>query len=86
MLFRGVTLTEAKQRLDDVREKMADRRLVNRKTDEAFGKITFSGGIADVFEHPDPRAALRAADEALYAAKEGGRNQICIAAKAAATN
>ncbi|MDX3911155.1 MAG: GGDEF domain-containing protein [Sphingobium sp.] len=85
MLFRGATLTEAKKRLDDVREQMAERRLVNRKTDEAFGRITFSAGIADVFDHSDPRAALRAADEALYAAKEAGRNQICIAPRAEAS-
>lgn len=79
MLFRGLTPTEAAAKLDDAREALADRRLINRKTDEPFGQITFSGGVADVFGYGDPRAALKAADEALYKAKAGGRNCIRIA-------
>jgi len=79
MLFRGLTPTQAAEKLDDAREALADRRLINRKTDEPFGQITFSGGVADVFGHGDTRAALKAADEALYKAKAAGRNCIRIA-------
>ncbi|WP_242443405.1 GGDEF domain-containing protein [Sphingobium sp. LB126] len=79
MLFRGVSLTEAHERLDALREQFASRKLVNRKTDAPFGQVTFSGGIADVFAFPNPRDALKAADEALYGAKEGGRNKILVA-------
>ena len=79
MLFRGLTPTEAAAKLDDAREALADRRLINRKTDEPFGQITFSGGVADVFGYGDARAALKAADEALYKAKAAGRNCIRIA-------
>lgn len=82
MLFRGLTPIEAKTKLDDAREKMGARKLVNRKNDQPFGQITFSGGVADVFAYPDPRAALAAADEALYRAKEEGRNRINIASPA----
>jgi len=80
MLFRGLTPSEAAKQLDDARERLSARRLINRKTDEPFGQITFSGGVADVFGYADPRAALKAADEALYRAKESGRNRIEIAA------
>lgn len=80
MLFRGMTTAQAFERLDEVREAFAERRLVNRKSDEPFGQITFSGGIADVFAHASPRAALKAADEALLRAKQEGRNRILIAA------
>lgn len=79
MLFRGIPLAEAKERLDAVREDLANRRLINRKNDKPFGQITFSAGLADVFAYGEPRAALRAADEALYVAKESGRNQITVA-------
>lgn len=76
ILFRGRTLDEAREVLDATREAMAGRRLVNRSTDVPFGRITFSGGIADVFAYGSTREALKAADDALYAAKNLGRN--CI--------
>jgi diguanylate cyclase len=76
ILFRGFTLDEAWQQLDSAREAMAERRLINRSTDVPFGKITFSGGVADAFLYEHPRDALKAADDALYAAKNMGRN--CI--------
>lgn len=79
MLFRGLNKREAFERLDLARQAMAERRFVNRTTDELIGSITFSGGIADVFAYSNPSDALRAADEALYTAKEGGRNQIMLA-------
>ena len=76
MLFRGMSIGDAQQRLNEVREQLAERRLINRKNDVPFGQITFSGGLADVFTYHDSGAALRAADEALYVAKKIGRNRI----------
>jgi len=79
LLFRGLAPSEAKARLDKARGDLAGRRLLNRETDEPFGQITFSAGVADVFAHVDPRDALKAADGALYRAKETGRNKVEIA-------
>jgi diguanylate cyclase len=79
MLFRGLSPREAKQRLDAAREELGARKLFNRRTDQPIGKLTFSGGVASVFGYADPRAALKAADEALYRAKQTGRNQILVA-------
>ena len=84
VLFRGPSLHEAWEILDDTRSQMAERRLVNRQNDTPFGKVTFSGGVADVFAYADARAALRAADKALYRAKAEGRNRIAIADREAA--
>ena len=79
VLFRDATLNEAYDRLDKLRGELAARSLVNRATDIPFGQVTFSAGIADVFACGEPRAALKAADTALYRAKMDGRNRIAIA-------
>lgn len=76
VLLRRRSLNQAWALLDATREAMAERRLINRANDTPFGRVTFSGGVADVFAHASPRDALKAADDALYAAKSNGRN--CI--------
>jgi diguanylate cyclase len=79
LIFRGLTKAQAREKLDAVRENFAGRRFVNRKTDDPIGRVTFSGGVADVFAYATPREALRAADEALYLAKQQGRNAVVAA-------
>ena len=79
VLLRGQSPQQALDRLDKVRSELAQRRLVNRANDSPFGQVTFSAGVAEVFAYPDPRAALQAADAALYRAKQEGRNRILLA-------
>ena len=79
VLLRGTSVSDAWARLDAAREVIAQKRLVNRTNDTPFGRITFSGGIADALAYRTKSAALKAADDALYAAKQSGRNRIVIA-------
>ena len=76
VLLRNKLLAEACAVIDEAREAIASRRLVNRTTDVPFGQITLSAGVADVHAYDDARAALRAADGALLRAKEAGRNVV----------
>ena len=51
-----------------------------------FGSLTASIGIGSYPAHAASRAELfRAADDALYAAKRGGRNRVCVADQAVET-
>ncbi len=76
LLFRGLDLAGANAALDAARERFAARHFVDKVSGKAIGGVTFSGGLTDVFAHPDLSSALRCADEALYRAKEAGRNRI----------
>ena len=76
LLFYGFDKDAAWRKLDGVRRVMSHRQLMNRDTGKPFGKVTFSGGVAEVTEDADSRSALARADAALYQAKEEGRNRI----------
>ncbi|MPT47170.1 MAG: GGDEF domain-containing protein [Sphingobium sp.] len=79
MLLRGKTISEACAVIDETREDLASRHLVDRESGEPMEQISFSGGVADIFGYSSPRDALKAADKALYLAKEHGRNRVYIA-------
>ena len=79
LLFLSQDKSSAFAQLDSARIKLSRRRLVNRENGKPFGQITFSAGVAQVDEYDNPREALARADEALYLAKEAGRNQIATA-------
>ena len=73
MLFQGVALDVAAQRIERVRATVAARRLRVRETDEPIGTVSFSAGVTEG-RAGEGRAALMArADAALYRAKDQGR-------------
>ncbi|MEH3103471.1 MAG: GGDEF domain-containing protein [Sphingomonas phyllosphaerae] len=75
LLFTGMSLDQAAAALEKVRERLSQRSLVHQETGASIGHITFSAGISKVTDED----ALTAADRALYAAKNRGKNQIARA-------
>ena len=78
LLLPGCDKLAALEKVDAIRRQVAARNLINRASGKPFGRITFSGGIAEVTETEDDRSALARADAALYRAKQEGRNRIAV--------
>ena len=67
----------ARQRAETLREAVRELRLVH--DGKSLGAVTLSLGVACFPEHGRRREhLLQAADTALYAAKDGGRNQVVV--------
>lgn len=78
LLFCGQDQPSAARILDAAREQFAAKRLVDRITRKPIGTVTFSGGVANAMDYENLSDAMRAADQALYRAKQAGRNRIEI--------
>jgi diguanylate cyclase len=76
ILFENCTLTDAVDQMDALRIDIGERRLVRRESGEPLDKITFSAGVAALQGSIDGPGLLKAADQALYRAKELGRNRV----------
>lgn len=76
-LFPGMAIDAARAALEAMREGLEMRSFVNADDGSAIGCITLSVGLAML--DGDPRAAMRAADAALYAAKRAGKNRVMVA-------
>ncbi len=61
---------------DNIRRYVAAKQLVNRKTGRTLGQITLSIGAAEYRPGETAAALVNRADEALYLAKESGRNRV----------
>jgi len=79
MLFEGVNPVDAAKELNEVRQRVGQLDLKITSTGAKLGKVTFSAGIAELHGRKDTSAMLKAADTALYRAKNDGRNRVYIA-------
>lgn len=77
LVLPDTTLEAAERVLNQLREAFSS---LLYQGDQGDFAVTFSAGIAQTCHYPDSGSAINAADAALYAAKEGGRNQVCRAA------
>jgi len=78
ILFDGIMARRAAMRVDEIRDELSGRHLVSRTTGEPLGTVTFSAGIAQLLPGEADGDMLRRADEALYNAKNSGRNRVII--------
>ena len=78
VILPGASATDAARRANDVRVKI--EALAVRYLDGTLPKVTMSIGIAAFpLSGDNPQDVLKAADDALYVAKEAGRNRVEIA-------
>ncbi len=76
VLLPRASQTEAGKRVDEWRQTFSKIEVV---TDTGNVSATFSAGIAEFPAHgTSGEMLLRAADSALYAAKQAGRNRVCL--------
>jgi len=74
ILFNNISLKSAKLKADEIRKQIQSLKHITA------GGVTASFGVAEIKEDDTMKTLLRRADEALYEAKESGRN--CVVAKA----
>ncbi len=71
----GSGIEEALQVADSIR---SDFEVIEHHSGTERFCVTVSAGIAESCDFPDRQALVEAADKALYTAKSGGRNQVCV--------
>jgi diguanylate cyclase (GGDEF)-like protein len=77
LLLAPTTLEGARARMDKLRE--GAKGLVVRHARKSVGTITVSLGLAAFPEHEsEPEALVKAADIALYQAKQAGRDRLVV--------
>lgn len=78
-LMPGLSLEQARRVAECIRASVATGSVSGRDGHGMTHPLTVSIGIAErVLDTPeDAQALLRAADDAMYRAKQGGRNQVC---------
>jgi len=77
-VFWDTDLEQGKHKLDEMR--LAFGKVAFEVTPGEIKNFSFSGGVADFPSFKTENALFLQADAMLYQAKQGGRNQICIAA------
>lgn len=76
VILPNMELNIAVDLANDLRETISAKKIIKRSTGEDVGKVTMSFGVAQYTPREDMDTLLNRADEALYEAKNGGRNQV----------
>ncbi len=76
ILLPNTTLAGAKKLADQLRYTVQSKKLVKKSSGEDIGFITMSFGVAEFLPGEPPAEFVRRADQAMYAAKNSGRNRV----------
>ncbi len=79
ILFPGESAQPVEQLVNELREEISARALHRRSTNEYLGSVTMSAGIAQRLSGETGLELLSRADDALYRAKNEGRNRVSLA-------
>ena len=74
LIFEDDNIDTVWEKVDQCRDALAKRALVDLESGKALGEVTFSAGIAECLTTDTKRSILRKSDLALYEAKSEGRN------------
>jgi diguanylate cyclase (GGDEF)-like protein len=75
LVFPDSSLADARKRVEEIRVLVKGLKI--RHGDRLLGTITVSAGVAAAPEHGSTASdLLRSADDAMYAAKQGGRDRL----------
>ncbi|MEH6632709.1 MAG: diguanylate cyclase [Halopseudomonas aestusnigri] len=75
-ILPNTSIHDAASLADQIREKIAKQVLKNKKTGQEFGRITLSIGVSKYVRNEPLEGFVQRADEALYRAKDQGRNRV----------
>ena len=75
-ILPNTSLHDATSLANQIREKIAKQVLRNKKTGQEFGRITLSIGVSKYVKGESLEGFIQRADEALYRAKDQGRNRV----------
>ena len=62
---------------NNIRKKVANKKLVSADGESSFGNVTVSIGVAVMSDSDDMESIVVRADKSLYFAKNSGRNRVC---------
>lgn len=79
LILPDTEITGAEIVADQVRQAISKSNLIDHRNNEEYGKITISLGIAQFKQGEQPEELLNRADQALYQAKDNGRNRVEMA-------
>lgn len=76
ILLPETPLTAAVKVANNLRERIAQKEIINRTSNESMGRITISCGVAEYQPGEEIEEFIKRADDALYSAKKNGRNRV----------